>query len=218
MQTRPPVKPDAPDIPAELDRPDVGPTLAGTELECAVVEGVDFSGQRASSVRFAESRLNRIDLTGAELIAASLNDVAIAAGSWANVRTKELRLRRVAFKGVRMTGADLAYANFEDVSFVDCKIDLAFFVGARMTRARFERCGLDEVDWTDANLSSVAFDACSLARTVWTDAFLTTCEMRGCDISGAAHLDRLRGVRMPVADVVAAAQDLAAALGIEILE
>jgi uncharacterized protein YjbI with pentapeptide repeats len=219
MPSKPPTNPDTPDIPAELHRYDErARPLDRLELDCALVETADFSGQESTAVRIAECRLNRVDLSGSSLTAASFNDVAIAAGSWANVRTKELRVRRTTFKGVRMTGADLADSHLEDVTFVDCRMDLAFFVTAKLLRVRFERCMLDEVDWTDAHLSSVAFDRCSLARSVWTDATLLNCEMRASDMSGAAHLERLRGVRMPLEDVLTAAQDFALALGIDIVE
>jgi uncharacterized protein YjbI with pentapeptide repeats len=217
--SKPPTKPDPPDIPAELERAEAGLRLAGgIDLEGALVEAADFSGQAGSSIRFDESRLSRVDFSGAEIIAASFNDVVISGGSWANVRTKDLRMRRVAFKGVRMTGADLAYATLDDVSFIDCRLDLAFFVDAKLNRVRFEKCRLDELDFTDCNLSSVAFEDCSLPRSVWTEAFLVNCEMRGSDISGAAHLERLRGVRMLADDILGAAQDFALALGIETIE
>ena len=218
VPSKPPTRPDPPDLPAELERAAADRPLVGFDLECALLEAADFTGQRASAVRFDECKLNRVDFTGAELTAASFNDVAVAAGSWANVRTKELRIRRATFRGVRMTGADLAYSNLEDVNFVDCRLDLSFFVNAKLNRVRFEQCRLDEVDFTDANLTSVAFDGCSLNRSVWADAVLTNCELRASDISGSAGLERLHGVRMPLDDVIAGAQDFARALGIEILD
>jgi uncharacterized protein YjbI with pentapeptide repeats len=218
VPSKPPTPPDPPDLPGKLDRARATRELDGLELAGALLEAADYSGQTARNCRFEEARLGSLDLGGVDLTACSFRDVAIAGGSWANIRTRSIRVHRAEFKSVRMTGADLAAAEIEDVSFVDCRIDLAFFVSARLRRVRFDRCRLDETDFTDANLVSVAFDGCSLARTVWTDAELSGCEMRACTISGAARLDRLRGVRMPVADVLAAATDLAGALGIEIVE
>ena len=217
--SKPPTKPDPPDIPAELERaPAELPLSSAIDLECVLLEATDFSSQAGSSIRFDECRLNRVDFSGAAMTAASFNDAVISGGSWANVRTKDLRLRRVAFTSVRMTGADLAYSSLEDVSFVDCRLDLAFFVDAKLNRVRFEKCRLDELDFTNSNLTSVAFERCSMPRSVWTDAVLINCEMRGSDFAGAAHLERLRGVRMPADDVLTAAQDFATALGIEIVE
>jgi uncharacterized protein YjbI with pentapeptide repeats len=218
VPSKPPTEPDRPDIPPKLDRVPADVALDRLEFDCALVEAADFSGQRASSLRFDECRLDRVDFTGADLTAAVLQDVVVEAGSWSNARTTDLRIRRSAFDGVRMTGADLAGSILEDVVFVDCRLDLAFFVTARLSRVRFERCRLDEVDFSEALLSSVAFVGCTLRGSVWADTSLTDCELRGSDIAGAVHIERLRGARMPVADVLAAATDLAAGLGIEVVD
>ena len=218
MPSKPPGKPDAPDIPTGLDRIPGDLMLDRLELECALVEGADFSDQKATAVRIDQCRLSRVDFGGVELTGATMRDVAVTGGSWANARTKELRLRRASFKDVRMTGADFAFASVEDVSFVDCRIDLAFFVSARLNRVRFEKCRLDELDLSDTKLVSVSFIDCDLPRSVWADATLTNCELRGSDISGAIHLERLRGMRMPMTDVLASAAELAMAVGIEIVD
>jgi hypothetical protein len=42
--------------------------------------------------------------------------------------------------------------------------------------------------------------------------------LRGCELSGLVGAERLRGVRMPWPDVVAATAVLAAAVGIEIVD
>jgi uncharacterized protein YjbI with pentapeptide repeats len=218
VPTKPPAKPDAPEIPTGLERAPNGRALERLELECSLLEGADFSGQKASGVRIDQCRLARVDLGGAELTAATFQDVSIGGGTWANTRTKELRLRRASFKDVRMTGADFASASVEDVAFIDCRLDLASFVSARLTRVRFERCRMEELDLSGTKLSSVAFRDCSLTGSVWADATLTNCEMRGTDISGAVHIERLRGMRMPMADVLASAAEMAGVIGIEIVD
>jgi hypothetical protein len=43
-------------------------------------------------------------------------------------------------------------------------------------------------------------------------------ELRGCRLESLGNPERLRGVRMPMADVVQAADVIAAAAGIEIVE
>ncbi len=218
MPSKPPAKPDAPDLPAQLERTPAGGPLDRLELECALLEGADFSGQQAWSARFDQCRLTRVDFGAARLAGGSMQDVAVLGGSWTNARTSELRLRRASFRDVRMTGVDFASASLEDVAFVDCRIDLAFFVAAKLNRVLFERCRLDEVDLSEAGLGSVTFRDCALPRSVWADAKVRDSEMRGCDISGAVHLERLRGLRMPMADVLASAADLATALGLEVVD
>jgi uncharacterized protein YjbI with pentapeptide repeats len=62
------------------------------------------------------------------------------------------------------------------------------------------------------------FEDCVLTRSSWSDASFRRSEMRGVDLSGAGNLECLRGVRMPWADVVNAAGELAEAVGIEIVD
>ena len=199
-------------------------TIAGLALVAAVIIAAVIAVVEGQNV--ADTSVYGLELgirTGiAFLVGAACSMAAGIIGMYisvkSNVRTAALRVRRSAFTGVRMTGSDLAGSILEDVRFLDCRLDLAFFGTARLSRVRFERCRLDEVDFTEASLSSVAFVDCTLRGSVWTEASLTACELRGSDIAGAVHVERLRGVRMPVADVLAAATDLAAALGIEIVD
>ena len=218
LSSKPPVKPDAPDLPAELTPVPSDAGLAGLAVEGALLERLDFSGAAATEICLDGCRLAQVDLTGAAVGAALLRDIVVAGGSWANLRSDKMRLRRVAFRGVRMTGATLSGASLEDVSFSDCRIDLAAFRSAGLTRVRFDGCRLDEVDFTGAKLASVQFSDCVLARALWAEATLSRCEMRGTDISGAANPERLRGVRMPWTDVLASAAVLAEAVGVEIVE
>jgi uncharacterized protein YjbI with pentapeptide repeats len=159
-----------------------------------------------------------VDLTTATLSRPRLADVAIAGGSWANTRTVDMQLRRGTFRGVRMTGVGFASASVQDVSFVECRIDLSSFRFAKLARVRFERCQMEEIDFSSAQLQSVMFLDCVMVKSLWAEATLTRCEMRGSDISGSGNPERLRGLRMPWQDVLAAAGELAAAVGIEIVE
>jgi uncharacterized protein YjbI with pentapeptide repeats len=196
----------------------LGAPLDQFALEGSSLERADFSSQIAADVRIEQCRLAHVDLTGTQVSRAFMQDDLIVAGSWANVRVEEMRLRRVAFKDVRMTGANLASASVEDVTFSGCRIDLGSFRFAKLTRVSFQRCRLDEIDFSGAELVSVAFTDCVLIKAMWSDATLTRCEIRGSDISGAGNPERLRGVRMPWADVLASAGELAAAAGVEIVD
>ena len=64
---------------------------------------------------------------------------------------------------------------------------------------------------------SVRFERCSLTSAVLTGARLERCELSACDLTSLVGAEALRGARMRVEDVVAAAPALATALGIEVL-
>lgn len=218
LSSKAPLHPDKPDVPDAILPAMFDGRLDRLHLEGASLSRVDLSNQIASDIGLEQCRLDRVDLTGARLSGTLLQDTVVSAGSWANVRTQGLRLKRVAFTGVRITGADLSASALEDVLFRDCRIDLASLRLAKLMRVRFESCRMDEIDFGGAQLSSVDFASCTLIRALWTEATLTRCEIRDSDISGARNPERLRGVRMPWLDVLAAAAELAAAVGVEIVD
>src|SRR5579871_4267021 len=117
-----------------------------------------------------------------------------AAGEQA-VRTKALRAE---LRGCRLTGADLGESSLTDVTFADCKLDLAGF--------RF------------ASLRRVAFVDCELREATFSESRLERVELRGCDLSGLRGVEALRGIRMPWVDVIQNAGLFAGALGVEILD
>ena len=62
------------------------------------------------------------------------------------------------------------------------------------------------------------FTGCDLTQAALAGAVFTRCEMRNCTLAAIGNPDRLRGVRMSIADAVQAADVLAAAAGIEIVD
>lgn len=213
-----PVVPAPPDLPDKLTVGVIPNELRGGELQACVVERVDLSDRDAVALKLVECRLVQVDMTGAALNDARFRDVLAIDGSWANMRAAGARLRRVQLQKLRLTGADLSGASIEDATFLECRIDLASLRFAKLQRVRFEHCLMDEVDFYEAKLTSVVFVDCILARVSWAGATFARSEMRDCDLSGAGNAERLRGVRMPWPDVVNAAAELAAAVGIEVVD
>jgi len=218
LASKAPIGPASPDLPDELAGFERPATLSGQELEQVLLERSDLADVDASRLRLVESRLVIVDLTGARLEHATLRDLVVTEGSWANVRARGVTLRRIELDRVRLTGADLTAGVLEDVTFVDCRFDLASFRTAKLSSVRFQGCRMEEADFHGATLTSCLFDDCVLTRAAWSAATFTRSEMRGVDLAGAANPEFLRGVRMPWADVVNAAAELAAAVGIEIVD
>jgi Pentapeptide repeats (9 copies) len=97
-------------------------------------------------------------------------------------------------------------------------MDLCSFRQSELKIVRFEECRMEEADFSDAQLRSAMFSGCDLSRVTLTGASFAHSEIRGCDLSGARGPERLRGIRMPWTDVIKIAGELAAGLGIEILD
>jgi uncharacterized protein YjbI with pentapeptide repeats len=218
VASKPPISPTPPDLPDELEAAGRPAKLSGAEVEQSQLERLDLSGVDASRLQLTEARLVHVDLAGAALDHSVFRDVIVDEGSWANARARGVTLRRVELRNVRLTGVDLSEGVLEDVRFVDCRLDLASFLRVKLSQVRFQGCRMEEADFSGATLSSCVFDECGLTRTGWSDATFTRSEMRGVDLAGAVAPECLRGVRMPWADIVNAAPELAAAVGIEIVD
>lgn len=147
-----------------------------------------------------------------------LVDVEIGAADWSNRRCPRLSARRVVVRGARLTGSELAESMLVDVRFVECQLELVGLRTARLERVSFTDCRMNECDLAGARLTDVLFERCELRQATLSSAQLRRVELRGCDLAGLQGLDALRGVRMPLADVLANAPLLAVALGIEIVE
>jgi uncharacterized protein YjbI with pentapeptide repeats len=194
------------------------PNLVDAELEARSLDGVDWAGHDAQGLRLSESRLRSTDLTEASLARAHLRDVLVEEGSWANATGTDASLSRVRFERVRLTGVDLSGSRLDSVTFSNCRLDLSSFRFAQIEIVHFESCRMEEADFYDALLRSVTFEDCDLSRATLTGATFANSDMRGCDLSSVHGAERLRGVRMPWADVIRSAGQLAAGIGIEVLD
>ena len=210
--------PVAPRLDDELTEIALGGLDRGASVEHARIVGAGLAGARASDVCVTETRLEDVDLSGARLGGLRLADVAVDRGNLANLMAPELSLRRVAVSGSRLTGAQWTRGTITDTVFRDCRIDLATFAGTTFERTTFDGCLLEQTEFREALFRSVRFDRCDLTEADLTGVRIDRCELRGCTLDGLTGLERLRGAAMPWADVVGNAAQLAAALGIRVVD
>jgi len=147
-----------------------------------------------------------------------LMGVVVVDRNWANERAPRLSALRVELRGCRLTGVELAEATLRDVTFRDCRVDLAGLRNARLERVVFSDCRMSECELHGATLTDVLFERCELREASLSNARLQRVEMRGCDLTGLAGGEALRGVRMPFADVLANASVFASVVGVQIAD
>ena len=217
-RTSEPIAPADPDIGEDLLDGKLPKALSGAEISGSEIAAQSLTSIDASAVRVSDSRISDVDFADGEFARCSIWDVIWAGGTLANVRAMDSNLRRVRFSDVRATGLNLAGSTLEDVSFVSCRLDLSNFRMAKLERIRFEGCRMEEADFYESSLRSVVFDDCNLTDANWSGATFERGEMRASDLSGSEGLESIRGVRMPWADVVRSANEIARAAGVEVLE
>jgi uncharacterized protein YjbI with pentapeptide repeats len=76
---------------------------------------------------------------------------------------------------------------------------------------------MEEADLYQATVTSTAFIGCDLTKAVLTKASFDRSEMRDCELEGIASPEQLRGVAMPMNDILRSASLLACAVGVHIL-
>ena len=128
---------------------------------------------------------------------------------------------RIAASGA-LTPFDLGDATLHD----ELTLEAAYVTGAArdssVRNLELTAAHLDGADLAGGRLPRLALRNCritggSLANAKRTRSSRVACELRGCDLEGARAVERLRGARMPYADVLAAAASFAGALGIGIM-
>ncbi|MBV8563339.1 MAG: pentapeptide repeat-containing protein [Actinobacteria bacterium] len=149
---------------------------------------------------------------------ADLVDAVAADADWSNRKARGVTLRRVVLRRCRLTGAELAEASLSDVTFEECRLDLAGLRMAKLERVVFRGCRMAECDLLDATLTDVLFDGCELTRAVFTGVRVTRVDLRGCELAGLEGVGALRGARMPWNDMLENAPLFAAALGLQVLD
>ena len=146
-------------------------------------------------------------------------DDAVADGlDWANRKAFRVFLRRAEVRRCRLTGAELAEARLEDVTFDDCRLDLVGLRAASLERVVFRDCRMAECELNAATLTDVLFENCELRQATLSGARVKRVELRGCDLTGLRGVEALKGVRMLWNDVLENGPLFAAALGVEIVD
>jgi uncharacterized protein YjbI with pentapeptide repeats len=175
------------------------PELAGlrglTFYECDL-DGLSLPGQRVA-LRLVDSVATRLDL--------------------ANARFATLEVMRSTLGGSRLVGTAVA-GTWRDVVVTDSLLDFASLRGCKAHRLELRACSLREADFGGAELDSVLLHTCDLTRAELGAACFRAGELVGCTLAGVRGVEGLRGVRMPLEDVVPIAPLLADALGIGLFD
>ncbi len=146
-----------------------------------------------------------------------LCDALVTDGDWANEQARRWKAQRVELKRCRLTGIELAEAEIGDVTFDECRLDLASIRHAKLERVVFRDCRMGECDLYGSTLKDVLFERCELREATFSACTIERIEFRQCDLAGARGAEALRGARMVLGDVLANAAVFATALGIEIV-
>jgi len=211
-------EPAAPDIPDELTET----SLPEADLDDGVVQAglavrdVDLSGRAAAGAELEQCRYTAVNFGGVRLRRATIRDVEFDRCDLANLLARDSSLIRVAVRASRMTGAALLAGVVRDVTFRDCRMDMASFSGCRFASVTFANCRLDQANFGDADLSGVEFNHCDLSGAQLSGATLAGAKFTGCELTGISGVTSMRGAVITSSEALTLARILAEAMGITI--
>ena len=178
--------------------------FTGLELAGADLTGKDLYRCRLRQVRAGASRWDRT----------RMEDCTFEGSDLERIQLPKVALRGVAFIGCRLTGTDWSgVAQNPSVSFEDCNLQYASFVGVNLARTRFRRCRLIEVNFIDSrlsdgdfsgsDLSGARFEHCDLQRTdfgdtqgAWFDPAQNKTKQTRINVAMAVQLATSLGLRV----------------------
>jgi uncharacterized protein YjbI with pentapeptide repeats len=207
-------------VPDDLEPATIEPAAveSGDEWRRARIVDAELPELAVPSLRFEESRLERVDLSAGRLAHLSLSDVELESCNLANADVRGGSAWRARIGRSRLTGMSWSEGLARDTVLSDCRIDLSSFAATRLEQVVFERCLLMQADFQEASLRAVRFVDCDLTEADLMDARFDRCELRGCTIDGIRGAARLRGISMPWEDIVASVGTFAAAVGVTVLD
>jgi len=177
---------------------------------------IDLTGQRARSVEFEECRFSRATLADAVLDRAAFTDCRVEHSNWANVHAGKSSMLRVEVSSARLTGLQWLNGTLRDVTFRECRMDLAAFRFSGFKDVAFVDCKLTRSDFTDADLRGAHFTGCDLTGAQFTHSEAQGARFTRCELVGLGGVASLKGAVVSSHDLVALSHALAGALGIVI--
>lgn len=180
--------------------------------------GLDLTGQRARSAEFDLCRFTQTGMSQVELDGATFGDCTVDNCDWANLRAHKSGMNRVALSTVRLTGLQWADGSLREVTFTDCRIDLASFRFTAFRGVVFTDCNMTRADFTGADLRGARFVDCDLNGAQFAEANCEGTRFTRCQLGGVGGVTAMRGALVAATDLAALSYTLAAALGIRLDE
>ncbi|SNT29898.1 Uncharacterized protein YjbI, contains pentapeptide repeats [Asanoa hainanensis] len=179
--------------------------------------GLDLSAQEADAVEFDQCRFERTTLASAVLDQPRFTDCEVSHCDWANARLTKPALLRTRLTSVRLTGAQCTAGTLRDVTFEDCRADLAGFRFTTFAHVRLTGCNLTGADFTGADLRRAEFIGCDLTGAQFSNANAAGARFTDCDLDGIGGVTSLSGATITADDLIALSHTFARALGITVV-
>jgi adenylate cyclase class 1 len=120
------------------------------------------------------------DLTSLDLVGASLVSAAVQDRAFVGVGLAEAVFEKVRFDRVRFSAADLSAATFKAAVFTNCTFTNVRLAGAAFSRSTFSACAFDRCELSGAEFADCALTSSEFQRCVFGGGLLANCTLESC--------------------------------------
>jgi len=178
----------------------------------------DLSSQSVKALDISDSKLEKIVASEANLERLAFRDVVLLHSDFTATNCAEASWQRVLLENMRCSGLKLQTSTLKDVTFRDCKLDLANFRFSKLKNVCFIDCILNEADFYASKLDNVQFQSCSLDKTEFSSAKLKQVDLRTSEISNISGISSLTGATIDSTQLIAIAPILANEAQIKVID
>lgn len=193
------------------------PTLRPrSELDGAVLDGVDLTGENGTDSLLLECTLTRCDLSDVRLAGARFTECRV---SWVHGAGTDLSRSQWLDSRIvqpRLGAPQLHGASMRRVRVEGGKVEFANWRGATLRDVAFDGCVLVEPDFAEASLRDVTFDGCRLIEPRFDNVRCQGVDLSGAELVAPTGVASLRGATLSLEQVLDVAPALARQLGIDV--
>jgi uncharacterized protein YjbI with pentapeptide repeats len=179
-----------------LDDGTLDDLLGDDQHESIRYADLDLRGRRLAGATFLECRLERLDLTEANLRGARFVSTHLTGLTAPVLAASRLTLREVELTSSRLGAAEMYESTWQSVVVEDCKIEWLNLRAAKLRDVVFRRCQIGDLDLGSAHVTGMRFEGCTVGTLTLDDARLADVDLRDARIELVSSLDGLRGTTM----------------------
>lgn len=170
----------------------------------------------AKNVYFKQCQLLAVSLSTLSLPALTLKDCLLSNCEAAGLDCNSAYFEHTTVSNSRTSGIQLYESKQKQVTYIDCKLDLANFSGSHLKHVRFENCLLQNADFTNVSFEKVEFIGCELEKANFSNARVKSLNLRSSKLVGIIGTTSLKGAMVTYDQLLELAPSLAQDVGLVI--
>jgi uncharacterized protein YjbI with pentapeptide repeats len=164
-------------------------------IDSALLSEIAIGDERLTNGHIVNTLFDGVTLLGAIGNALVVRNSGFARSDLSAATLEAATLASCRLEGCKLTGTRLNRAVLKDVTFIECRADIAQFQFARLERVRFERCQMRSAFFNGAKLAKTVFEQCDLSEADFSQSDVTGSDLRRSRIEGIRIApDQLRDV------------------------